>query len=159
LTSFGGKLEQIFNKFDGSRNWKIQKNVQPFYDLFDHSKIVYLTPESPNTLEDLQEDHIYIIGAIADHNRMPGLSYGQAISRQLATAKLPISKHVKDFPNLSLNINHVFEILAKFAETKDWSTSILSSIPTRKGYQKQQHHPTNINNKGKQPEDKQEGNK
>jgi tRNA (guanine9-N1)-methyltransferase len=39
-------------------------------ELFPKEKLVYLTGDSPNVLEDIEEDKVYIIGAIVDHNRL-----------------------------------------------------------------------------------------
>lgn len=43
---------------------------EPFYEAFDPSQMVYLSPESENVLEDIDDNTVYIVGAIADHNRL-----------------------------------------------------------------------------------------
>jgi len=40
-----------------------------YSQLFDKTKLVYLTADSPNTLESFDDDKIYIIGGIVDRNR------------------------------------------------------------------------------------------
>lgn len=39
-----------------------------FTDIFSKEKIVYLTAESENVIEKIEDDHIYIIGGLVDHN-------------------------------------------------------------------------------------------
>jgi tRNA (guanine9-N1)-methyltransferase len=56
---------------------------------------VYLTADSPNELVQLDSSKIYIIGGIVDRNRHKGICYKRAQEAGIATAKLPISQHVK----------------------------------------------------------------
>ncbi|EGD74642.1 hypothetical protein PTSG_06007 [Salpingoeca rosetta] len=59
------------------------------------SKIVYLTSESDNIIEDLEEDHVYIIGGLVDHNSCKGLTHRLAQEKGIAHGRLPIDENAK----------------------------------------------------------------
>lgn len=94
--------------------------------------IVYLSSDSPHTLETLSPNTSYIIGGIVDKNRHKGLCYKRACERGIPTAKLPIGKYMTMQSRSVLAINHVVEIMLKWLETGDWGEAFLSVIPKRK---------------------------
>lgn len=94
--------------------------------------IVYLSSDSPHTLDRLQPYTSYIVGGIVDKNRHKGLCYKRACERGIRTAKLPIGKYMTMQSRSVLAINHVVEIMLKWLETGDWAESFLSVIPKRK---------------------------
>jgi tRNA (guanine9-N1)-methyltransferase len=94
--------------------------------------IIYLSSDSPHTLEKLSPYTSYIIGGIVDKNRHKGLCYKRACERGIPTAKLPIGEYMTMQSRSVLAINHVVEIMLKWLETGDWGEAFLSVIPKRK---------------------------
>jgi tRNA (guanine9-N1)-methyltransferase len=41
-----------------------------YMDVFKKEELVYLTAESPNVIQTLEDDKVYIIGGLVDHNRL-----------------------------------------------------------------------------------------
>eukprot|EP00521_Asterionellopsis_glacialis_P016680 CAMPEP_0195297866 /NCGR_PEP_ID=MMETSP0707-20130614/22258_1 /TAXON_ID=33640 /ORGANISM="Asterionellopsis glacialis, Strain CCMP134" /LENGTH=350 /DNA_ID=CAMNT_0040359777 /DNA_START=147 /DNA_END=1196 /DNA_ORIENTATION=- len=95
-------------------------------------QIVYLTSDSENVLETLDDSKIYVIGGIVDRNRLVRAAADRAESFGITTAKLPITQYLHLFTTKVLTCNHVFEILLKFKETNDWKKAMLAVLPHRK---------------------------
>lgn len=49
--------------------WQVEFHDEPYLDLFPKEKLVYLTSESENIIENFEEDTFYIIGGLVDHNK------------------------------------------------------------------------------------------
>jgi tRNA (guanine9-N1)-methyltransferase len=94
--------------------------------------VVYLTSDSPHTLQYLSPNTSYIIGGIVDKNRHKGLCYKRACEMGIPTAKLPIGEYMTMQSRSVLAINHVVEIMLKWLVTGDWGEAFLSVIPKRK---------------------------
>lgn len=52
----------------GIQNWKIHKHEQGFWEIFESEKIIVLTPDATEILEEIQHDKVYIIGGLVDTN-------------------------------------------------------------------------------------------
>ncbi|KZV70293.1 hypothetical protein PENSPDRAFT_651683 [Peniophora sp. CONT] len=97
------------------------------------SSIVYLTADSSDVLEELKEGETYIIGGICDHNRYKNLCLDKANKHGIRAAQLPIGRYLQNLPTRKvLTVNQVFEILVKWAETRNWEDAFYSVIPKRK---------------------------
>lgn len=94
--------------------------------------IVYLSSDSPNTLEVLAPYTTYIIGGIVDKNRHKGLCYKKAREAGIPTAKLPIGDYMEMQSRTVLTTNHVIEIMVKWLEVGNWGEAFLEVIPKRK---------------------------
>jgi tRNA (guanine9-N1)-methyltransferase len=94
--------------------------------------IMYLTSDSPHTLDALLPYTTYIIGGIVDKNRHKGICYKRAMERNIPTAKLPIGEYMSMQSRSVLATNHVVEIMVKWLEYKDWAKAFLQVIPKRK---------------------------
>lgn len=62
--------------------------------VFDANQCCYLSSEADEVLEELDENTVYIIGGIVDHNSQKGLCKRLADEKGVRTARLPIDRHV-----------------------------------------------------------------
>jgi len=108
------------------------QDVDPVRHLNGEPKIVYLSADSPYTLERLSPNTSYIVGAIVDKNRHKGLCYKRACERGIPTAKLPIGEYMTMQSRSVLAVNHVVEIMLRWLETGDWGEAFTQVIPKRK---------------------------
>ena len=106
--------------------------VEPEQEDVDQT-VVYLTSESPHTLDRLEANTSYVIGGIVDKNREKGLCYNRAQAAKVRTAKLPIGEYMAMQSRYVLTTNQVVEIMAKWLECGDWGKAFVDVIPKRKG--------------------------
>ncbi|KAM6220961.1 tRNA methyltransferase 10 homolog A [Rhynchocyon petersi] len=135
LTSHGGQLKKNMDENDkGWVNWKdIHIKPEHYSDLIKKDDLVYLTSDSPNVLKELDESKAYVIGGLVDHNHHKGLTYKQASSDGIEHAQLPLGNFVKMNSRKVLAVNHVFEIILEYLETRDWQEAFFTILPQRKG--------------------------
>lgn len=98
-----------------------------------HKNIVYLTSDSPYTLDRLEPGTAYIIGGLVDRNREKGLCYKRAQEHKVRHAKLPIGDFMAMQSRFVLTTNQVVEIMGKWLQCGDWGQAFLEVIPKRKG--------------------------
>ncbi|EPY51877.1 tRNA m(1)G methyltransferase Trm10 [Schizosaccharomyces cryophilus OY26] len=137
-TDFGGRLEarQEYVLRGQQKNWKrYHPTTNSYLEEFvnEKEKMVYLSADSDETLHELKEDEIYIIGALVDKNRYKNICDEKAKSQGIRTAKLPIGEYIRMSDRKVLTVNHVFEILSLWLEHRDWEKAFLEVIPKRKG--------------------------
>ena len=101
-------------------------------DAIEKEKIVYLTSDSETVLNELDNSKIYVIGGIVDRNRLKRAAINKADELGVHTARLPIDEHLKLCATKVLTCNHVFEILQKYKDHKDWKKALLEVLPARK---------------------------
>ena len=123
VSSFEKRLAERFHGvfMDQQKSW----NRTTFYDneylvedklIADIVKddLVYLTADSPDTIQELDESKVYIIGGIVDKNRHKFLCQRKAQQQGIRTARLPIGDYVDMASRKVLTCNHVFEIMSRW---------------------------------------------
>lgn len=68
LTSFKGRNKEEMSRHHGYENWDINFHSENYLEIFPKEKLVYLTSESDNIITELEDDKVYIIGGLVDHN-------------------------------------------------------------------------------------------
>ncbi|CAN9509753.1 unnamed protein product [Ophioblennius macclurei] len=135
LTSFGGQLKQSMDEKDkGWVNWKdVTIKPEHYSEVVAKEDLVYLTSDSPNVLQELDQTKAYVIGGLVDHNHHKGITFERAKEQGIEHAQLPLSSFVKMNSRKVLAVNHVFEIILAYLETGSWQEAFFTVLPLRKG--------------------------
>ncbi|KAF7540218.1 hypothetical protein G7Z17_g12257 [Cylindrodendrum hubeiense] len=140
-TRGGTMIEPLQKSLDQSVPW-IRDERDPFPMVEpepepkeEYKDIVYLSSDSPYTLDRLEPNTSYVIGGLVDKNREKGLCYKRARALGIRTARLPIGEYMVMQSRTVLATNHVVEIMLKWLQYESWGDAFLSVIPKRKGGQ------------------------
>ncbi|XP_062240469.1 RNA (guanine-9-)-methyltransferase domain-containing protein 2 [Platichthys flesus] len=135
LTSLGGQLKQGMDEKDkGWVNWKdVTIKTEHYSEVVAKEDLVYLTSDSPNVLEELDQKKAYVIGGLVDHNHHKGITFERAKELGIDHAQLPLNSFVKMNSRKVLAVNHVFEIILAYLEKRSWKEAFFTVLPLRKG--------------------------
>ncbi|KAK9880121.1 hypothetical protein WA026_008636 [Henosepilachna vigintioctopunctata] len=131
LTNFNGRSKSEMCKHHGYENWDINFHCEDYMKIFPKEKLVYLTSESDNVINDLNADKIYIIGGLVDHNFHKGLCYKKAVEQGISHGQLPIGQYFTMKHRKVFTINQVFEILLRVSEGKSFKEAFEMTLPKR----------------------------
>jgi len=124
-------------KNDGFDNYIWNRSSKSVTELFPPDKIIYLSPDSKNVLQNIDHDKVYVIGGLVDSCVKKNLSLDYSNGNCLNSARLPIAENCEKLYNGTykqiLTINQVFEILLKYYESKNWPVAINAALPKRVG--------------------------
>lgn len=135
LTSFDGKAKEDMEKHNGYEHWDVKFHAESYLSVYSKEKIVYLTSESENIIDCLEQDHVYVIGGLVDHNSHKGLCHKLAIEAGIQHGRLPLDKFLQMKARKVLTVDHVFEILLRITEGRTWQEAFLQVLPERKNAQ------------------------
>lgn len=133
VTSFSGRCKELMARQNGYDNWDVHFKPEYYMDVFPKDQVVYLTSESENVLTSVDENKVYVIGGLVDHNVHKGLCHKLAVEKSIQHAKLPIDEFIEMKTRKVLTIDHVFRILLGVSHGMSWKDSFLDIIPARKG--------------------------
>ena len=125
--SFDKFIEEILYKDDKRTMDDIKKNIY------------YLSADSENNIENIDNSATYIIGGIVDRNKYKGLSLNKAKELGINHGKFPIGEYLKLQSSQVLTTNHTFHILNEFSIKHDWKEAFISIIPKRKQEEKEEY--------------------
>lgn len=131
LSSFKGRSEKEFNRHHGFEHWDINFHSDDYINVFPKENLVYLSSESENVLNVLEENKVYIIGGLVDHNSHKGICYNKAVEQGISHAKLPLEEYFWMRQRKVLTINHVFEILLFVSEGSSFKEAFEKVLPQR----------------------------
>ena len=95
-------------------------------------RLVYLSPDAEEVLEDVEEDTAYVIGGIVDlAARGVAWSLPKATALGIRTARLPIRENLPSVTNQILNIDTALKVLCEKYSGKDWEEALRAALPTR----------------------------
>ena len=138
LSKDGAILQECQRQLMGFDSFPIIQSEKHPCELFDCSKLIYLTPDAKDELLTLEQDKIYIIGGLVDEQINKRVCLEHARSKDIVTAKLPITRFMvnrspKQSTNMILTINQVMEVLAMIRHGHKWPQALAECIPRRKG--------------------------
>lgn len=104
-----------------------------YLDLFPKDKLVYLTPDCREDLEEYDHDAIYIIGCFVDMANSLPVSLAKAKQEGLKMARLPLERYLRwtSGGNKSLTIDQMMNVMLTVKNTGNWATA-LKHVPIRK---------------------------
>ena len=124
-----------FDKFIEEVLYKDDK--RPLNDI--KNNIYYLSADSENNIDNIDNQSTYIIGGIVDRNKYKGLSLNKAKELKINHGKFPIGEYLKLQSSQVLTTNHTFHILNEFSIKHDWKEAFISIIPKRKQEEKEEN--------------------
>ncbi|PIO60186.1 tRNA (guanine-N(1)-)-methyltransferase, partial [Teladorsagia circumcincta] len=104
--------------------------IPSFTDLFPRERIVYLSPDAEEVIEDVQEHDVFVLGGIVDRVPEKGIprkaSLETAIAEEVRSMKLPLDKYVTWKSGTKfLTLTAVFSILRNtYNSGGDWETAL-----------------------------------
>uniref|UniRef100_A0AAV1VPA9 tRNA (guanine(9)-N(1))-methyltransferase n=1 Tax=Peronospora matthiolae TaxID=2874970 RepID=A0AAV1VPA9_9STRA len=127
------RLEHFLERF-GASHWHVQwrRDSTSVADHFEPDQLVYLSPDSPNVLNKIDPEKIYVVGGIVDRSRKKGATLNAALEAGVTTVRLPIQEYIPERLDHILNVNTVLDVLILSQDIDDWTRVLELALPRRK---------------------------
>uniref|UniRef100_A0A131Z3A1 RNA (guanine-9-)-methyltransferase domain-containing protein 1 n=1 Tax=Rhipicephalus appendiculatus TaxID=34631 RepID=A0A131Z3A1_RHIAP len=124
-----GATARILQKelFDACEHTLLSEMTPNSYmDMFPKERLVYLTPDSENTLDTFDYDAVYVIGALVDKETKEGATRAKAASEGLRTARFPqtFTWHWQKEVPKPLHLTDVFKVLLALKSKNCWKYAL-----------------------------------
>ena len=115
-------------------SWPITMTDMRLERFHERDRLVYLSHDSENVLEELNETDVYVIGGIVDRGRLKRATIDKASRLNIRTARLNLDCNLSlEHGTKVLTVNHCVEILVHRANGMGWKEAYLKVLPERKG--------------------------
>uniref|UniRef100_T1J691 RNA (guanine-9-)-methyltransferase domain-containing protein 1 n=1 Tax=Strigamia maritima TaxID=126957 RepID=T1J691_STRMM len=119
-TKFEEKIGKAIGNL-GTNKCLVTASDKSYLDIFPKSKLVYLTPDCRNDLDEFDFDSVYIIGGLVEQGMRVPLAMAKAKKEGLRMARLPLAKYVgRSWATRSLGLDQVVKILLKAKNQRRW---------------------------------------
>lgn len=135
LPQKGFLADRLYLEFTDRCKYFIDFQEKDFCEIFPAKKLVYLSPNSPFTLE-YSADDIYVIGALTDLHDPAPYSYARAKDLRIRTARFPVIGRRKK-PEV-YEVDEVVRLLLEMNYSHDWEKA-LRNLPLEHSVMKKKH--------------------
>lgn len=117
-------VELLTNRIPKFFNLPIEVHTECFTEIFPTERLVYLTPDSEEYLQEFNPNDIYVIGSISNMLDSNGKILAEAKKKGIRTARLPLEKFLKwKQTGKALTPTEIVNILLDVRQTGDWRTA------------------------------------
>ena len=124
----------------GAHGWAVHAFREEFHKVpaLGGRRLVYLSAEATDVLQEVRADTTYVIGALVDRNRHKGAAMARAKVGGVPTARLPLAEHVDLKQSPVLTCLHVMQMLLRVWNGEAWSSAVPAVLPARNTREKQE---------------------
>ena len=115
----------------------MKTDARPVEEAFDGERVVYMSPDAADVLDEVASDEVYVIGGIVDlATRGMRTSLASATAREFRCARLPIREYRPEQTHSVLNIDAVVKILAGRHRGESWDEVFERELPKRQAVER-----------------------
>ena len=130
LAEYCGEAKRVF-ELSGAGHWLVNRHEEPVEEVFRGKRLVYLSPDAEEALDEVDADAVYIVGGIVDRTVNSNLSKLKAAGLGIETRRFPVKEYLPDCRKVVLNVDRAIHVLVRFAEEGDWVGILRETMPKR----------------------------